>query len=382
MNPGPILIIDDDVDALKLVGLMLERQGYQIVAATNGRQAIEKALEVQPILIILDVMMPDMDGYQVASRLRSHPATAPIPILMFTAKTAVSDKIAGFQAGADDYLIKPVHPRELLARVEALLQRRDTVGASLETGTAIAFLPTKGGLGTSTMALNTAVELTRMQEDRKSIVIELQEGRGTLAQQLGVSNTVDEHRRLPELLAKPLSHLTTERLRNYVVRHNSGLHALLTTAQPVGSGSPLKRQHVRTLLHYLATEYEYLLLDLPSRLDAGRQEALRLSRLILMAVEPTPIGMDLAQNMLKALEASEVGRQKVRLVLMHRAPAPGTISRNMVEEALHCEMIAGMPPAPDLAYRSGENGKPMVEIEPHSLVAQQARRIVQAILAV
>ncbi|MEJ2563869.1 MAG: response regulator [Anaerolineales bacterium] len=88
-----ILIIDDDVDTLKLVGLMLERHGYEIVVASNGALGIERAKEDTPQLILLDIMMPDMDGYEVTRRLRADPALAHLPIIMFTAKTMVDDQV-------------------------------------------------------------------------------------------------------------------------------------------------------------------------------------------------------------------------------------------------------------------------------------------------
>jgi len=118
-----ILIVDDDLDTLRLVGLMLQRQGYQISAATNGQQGLDKAFEEDPDLILLDVMMPDMDGYEVTRRLRQNPSTASTPILMFTAKTQLDDKVVGFEVGVNDYLTKPTHPSELQARVKALLAR-------------------------------------------------------------------------------------------------------------------------------------------------------------------------------------------------------------------------------------------------------------------
>src|SRR3989304_2307540 len=102
-----ILIIDDDLDTLRLVGLMLQRQGYQITAATNGQQGLDKAVEEEPDLILLDVMMPDMDGYEVTRQLRQNPVTADTPILMFTAKTQLDDKVAGFQDGAGGCPAKP-----------------------------------------------------------------------------------------------------------------------------------------------------------------------------------------------------------------------------------------------------------------------------------
>jgi len=150
-----ILIIDDDIDTLRLVGLMLQRQGYQISAATNGQQGLDKALEEIPDLILLDVMMPDMDGYEVTRRLRRNPATMETPILMFTARTQLDDKVNGFEVGANDYLTKPTHPSELQARVKTLLSRANEnkeAGRNEHHGYVIGVLGTRGGLGTTSLA--------------------------------------------------------------------------------------------------------------------------------------------------------------------------------------------------------------------------------------
>src|SRR5512141_238584 len=159
-----ILIIDDDLDTLRLVGLMLQRQGYQISAATNGQQGLEKAFDEDPDLILLDVMMPDMDGYEVTRRLRQNPSTMETPILMFTAKTQLDDKVVGFEMGADDYLTKPTHPTELQAHVRSLLARSirkgDDSGVPFEhDGYVVAVLSARGGLGVSSVAVNLAAAL-------------------------------------------------------------------------------------------------------------------------------------------------------------------------------------------------------------------------------
>ena len=187
-----ILIIDDDVDTLRLVGLMLQRQGYQIIAATNGEQGLAKALEERPDLILLDVMMPDMDGYEVTRRLRKNPTTQSTPILMFTAKTQLDDKVAGFEVGADDYLTKPTHPAELQAHVKALLGRvavkhdEDLATQSHEHhGHVIGILSVRGGLGVSSVTTNVAASLfNRTQSD--VILSELIPGQGTIGMDLGL----------------------------------------------------------------------------------------------------------------------------------------------------------------------------------------------------
>ena len=160
-----ILIIDDDLDTLRLVGLMLQRQGYQITAASSGQQGLDKAFEDTPHLILLDIMMPNMDGYEVARRLRDNSKTADVPILMFTAKTQLDDKVAGFEVGADDYLTKPTHPSELQSHVKALLARAGKSAAEIATadqeqhGYIIGVMAARGGTGVSSVAANLAASL-------------------------------------------------------------------------------------------------------------------------------------------------------------------------------------------------------------------------------
>ncbi|MFN8563049.1 MAG: response regulator [Anaerolineae bacterium] len=119
-----ILVVDDDIDSLKLIGLMLQRNGYEVVAANSGTQALTRAAADKPDRNHSpDIMMPDMNGYEVVPPARRNQETAGIPIIMFTAKTLIDDKVAGFEAGADDYLTKPTHPAELASRVKAILMR-------------------------------------------------------------------------------------------------------------------------------------------------------------------------------------------------------------------------------------------------------------------
>ncbi len=162
--PEKILLVDDDMDTLRLVGLMLQRQGYEVRVASSGQQALGMVQAEMPDLILLDIMMPEMDGYEVARRLRSDPATSEIPIIMFTAKTQVDDKVMGFEAGADDYLTKPTQPRELFAHMKAVLSRSGKSRSPSQTlprepGYMIGVLAAKGGLGVSTLALNLGVTL-------------------------------------------------------------------------------------------------------------------------------------------------------------------------------------------------------------------------------
>jgi DNA-binding response OmpR family regulator len=127
MTSGPrrILVIEDERDILDLVRLYLEKEGYRTMSATSGTEALRLAKADRPDLILLDLMLPEMDGLEVCKRLRGDPHTAMVPIIMLTAKAEESDTIIGLELGADDYVTKPFSPKALVARIKALFRRMD-----------------------------------------------------------------------------------------------------------------------------------------------------------------------------------------------------------------------------------------------------------------
>jgi len=123
MHKGTILVIDDEPDLVELVEFNLKKDGYEVIVAKNGQSGLEIAQKHVPDLIVLDLMMPGIDGLEVCRQLRGDSRTKQIPMIMLTAKSAEADRIVGLELGADDYVTKPFSPRELVARVRALLRR-------------------------------------------------------------------------------------------------------------------------------------------------------------------------------------------------------------------------------------------------------------------
>ncbi len=121
-----ILLVDDEPDALEVLGFKLREAGFVPVAATDGAKALAAVKADRPALIVLDLMLPEVDGLEVCKILRRDPATAAIPILMLTAKAAEMDRVLGLELGADDYVTKPYSPRELVLRIKKLLARQKT----------------------------------------------------------------------------------------------------------------------------------------------------------------------------------------------------------------------------------------------------------------
>ncbi len=124
MSRERILVVDDEEDILELVRYNLSKEGYEVVCTTSGEQALAEARSSVPDLIVLDLMLPGVDGLDVCRLLKSDPRTARIPVVMLTAKTEESDVVAGLELGADDYITKPFSPRVVSARVKAVLRRK------------------------------------------------------------------------------------------------------------------------------------------------------------------------------------------------------------------------------------------------------------------
>ncbi|MDQ7028467.1 MAG: response regulator [Ardenticatenia bacterium] len=158
--PLRVLLVEDDMAAAKLYRWVLMNEGFEVISATSGEEGYTLATEHTPDLIIIDVVLPGIDGYTLCRRLRQNVVTRTIPVLLLSAKGDIADKIAGLEAGADDYLAKPFHPEELAYRVKALLARyrAPTVpGANVYArGQIIAFFSSKGGVGKTTIAVNLA----------------------------------------------------------------------------------------------------------------------------------------------------------------------------------------------------------------------------------
>jgi len=122
-----VLVVDDEPEAVELVEFNLKQAGYAVTTAADGAEALKKARSQTPDLIVLDVMLPEMNGFEICKALRLDPATAKTPIIMLTAKAAEIDRVLGLELGADDYLTKPFSPRELLLRIKKILSRGETI---------------------------------------------------------------------------------------------------------------------------------------------------------------------------------------------------------------------------------------------------------------
>jgi len=257
-----ILIVDDDPNVQRLLQYTLKQEGYEVVTAADGAEGFRLWGTEAPDLILLDVLLPKLDGYQVAIKIRSEEGSAShVPIIMLTAEREVEHKVRGLRAGADDYLIKPFHPAELLARIKSLLARfapRDVLLARPPMGRLVALYGAKGGVGTTTIAINAAIALHR---DRKVCLVDgnLQFGDHRVFLDLGL-----DRKSIVDIVTAPS--MDAELIRQVLVKHDSGVDLLLAPPSPE-SADLVRPEHLPMIADHLRAMYDYVVIDVDKRLD-------------------------------------------------------------------------------------------------------------------
>lgn len=369
-----ILIVDDDIESLKLIGLMLQRQGYEVIAANAGLPALAKAGSELPDLIILDVMMPDMNGYEVCKRLRGNPDTRTIPIIMFTAKTLIDDKVAGFEAGADDYLTKPTHPAELSSRIKSVLARNPgRPKRDQNQGRAIAVIGAKGGIGTTTVALNMAASL--IQPDMRPIVADFRLGDGSMAQLLGEY----DHCGMANILSRPSGDVQAASIEKELIQHPSGLRALMSSMRPKEAQLQFSLDTAQAVVRGLRDLGTPVVFDLGMGYSRLNERLMGQMNQIVLLVEPIGNTLRMAEVLLSQI--SEELMKPVSVVVVNRMQSRAQIPWQEVESMLGQEVLSIVSSAPELAAQAAEAHMPIVLHQPSSIVASQLTKLADEVFA-
>ena len=378
-----LLIVDDEVDTLNLISMMLQRQGYEISTAEDGVVALEKIKSEKPDLVLLDVMMPRMDGFDVLRQVRADPEIEHTPIIMFTAKTQVEDKITGLEAGADAYLTKPTQPAELFAQVKAILNRsrkRQAVSATptaalTERGFTIGVLAAKGGIGVSTLALNLGIILYRRSR-KKVTVAELRPGYGGISLRLGYPNPEG----LSRLLRSNPRDIDPDSLGLALITHGTGVQFLLASPQPRDANLSDAVDNIKKVAETLPYVSRYVVLDLGSSLPAATQAALPTCNEIIVLVEPSPLSVHQTRNLIRDLLDLGIGEGRIRVVLVNRVRSSVQLNWAQVQEGIGYKIATVFTPAPELAYQAAATNQPMVLQQPGSITTQQFEKLAALIL--
>ncbi len=370
-----ILIVDDDLETLRLISIMLQKQGYQVVSAKSGTEGLALASSERPDMVVLDVMMPDPDGYQVARQLRDNPQTSATPILMFTAKSQLESKVAGYEAGADDYLTKPVHPAELIARIKALFTRSKTRGTGpllTRRGYVIGIMAAKGGLGVSTLALNLA--LAYYQKTRAEVIAaEMRPGQGTWAGELAFSNSDG----LTNLLAMRAGDITLEDVEKQLTSTTYGIRLLLATSRSADSHRLAESlPQLEVLLFHLFTLGSFITLDIGTPCTPGIEKMLDSIDELILVTEPQPHSVKRTGQLMDELSSLGFSLTKpCSVVINNRVRADMQLSAVQIQEMLNRPKTPFIPGVSEQSYQAAVRNIPLGFLQPDGIYMQQINEL-------
>ncbi|NOZ28873.1 MAG: response regulator [Chloroflexi bacterium] len=343
-----ILVVDDEPDVQKLLALILTKAGFQVATADNGEEALAQAASVAPDLILLDIMMPGMDGYEVLKRLRSDPVLTHIPVIILSAKGSVQDRVKGLRMGADDYVPKPADPMELVARVEAVLTRMQRAGSE-PRGRVIAFLGAKGGVGTTTIAINVGAAIAQSQ---RVVLAELRRGLGSAASLLGLR----PRHTLGDLMATCGTPSATD-IQSALTAHACGLR-LLAASQDIPEVTTADEEFPTALLERLIHSAQFVLLDLaPDALFV--HPLLPRAETVVLVTDTDPISIRNTRTLIDLAEQHGLAGERCRVVLVNRTPGVG-MSITELANILGHPVQAAIPHASDACIASARKGLPLI----------------------
>jgi pilus assembly protein CpaE len=337
MAATKVLVVDDDLNIQRVLVFTLKQEGYEVHVASDGQAGVEMASAIEPDLILMDVAMPQLDGYAATQQIRTAEQGRRVPIILLTSEADVEQRVRGLRAGADDDIVKPFHPAELIARIKAIIARtgggqRPTTPEAATLGRLVCFYGAKGGVGTTTMAINTAIALaSRLRRKTALLDANLQFGDERVFLDLGLDSAS-----IVNAITEP--DLDGELLKRFMTRHHSGIELLLAPPNPEQADIVVERQRtdpasLTNILNLLRRAYDYTVVDTGRTIDDFTLQLFDEADVIYVVMTADLSCLKNVRLVLETMDSLGFPRDKVQLVL-NRSNAYTGINVDNAESAL------------------------------------------------
>ncbi|HEY3126799.1 MAG TPA: response regulator [Candidatus Limnocylindria bacterium] len=365
MSADLILLVDDEEQIRKLLESSLQRRGYEVAVAADGIEALRQIRTKMPDLIVTDVNMPNMNGFELTRRLRADHRTARVPIVMLSARKQADDILTGYAEGADEYIAKPVEMAVLAAKIEVLIKRmKATAGEVIKRGRVVAFLRGKGGAGATTLAVNSAVALAETKMYRTA-VLDLNLEFGNVASHL---NLKPQHT-LSDLAEMQPDQLDDATFATFIAQDRSGVQICVGSSVPEHA-ELVTVSAVQQSIDRLRRTSDYLMVDTQPSFTPVTLAAIDTADGACVVSQPHVASMKTGKACLDVLEKLSFPRERTLLVI-NRTSQTGLdtdeVSRYFNRRP---DIVVPFTPAFDDA---ADRGRPIVVLHADNAASKQLR---------
>jgi pilus assembly protein CpaE len=366
-----VLLIDDEIIFHRMIDHALRPLGHVVYTELTGTQGLEAASMIKPDIIITDLNLPDISGYEVTRRLRRDPAFAHTPIMVLTSQSGLQDKLGSFESGADEHITKPFEPDELIARMMVLLRKMELIRRALPSGDIkeqekqarlITVHSLRGGIGASSVAVNLGIALNGLWE-APTMLIDLV----FMAGQIALMLNMPLKRTWADLAGFNPVDLDTEMLRSVIEHHNTGLNFIAAPTYP-SEAETVSEDLLNVSIKLMRPVYDYIVADLPHDFSEVALQALDVADVILLIVAPELSSVRAAAAALDTYKKLGYPSDSIKLVLNHTFPRHG-LPRERIEQALKKQITISLPFTPDMLVQAINLGKPILQHHPNESIS-------------
>ncbi len=366
-----IVAVDDDPAGQRLMKLILSAAGHEVSAASNGIQGVQMVTQQVPELVILDVMLPGIDGFEVCRRLRAGVSTKNIPIIMLSGKTQASDRETALRMGANEYLVKPVDRQILIKTVSSLLEAKTE--PVISKGRLLAFIGARGGMGTSTVSTNVAVALQK--SGKPTLLIDMNPSYSSLGEMIGL----DAENSIAVIFQGTRGTISKDKLNSLFVRHESGLKLLWGETYPAES-DVYNPGEVKALVGELRESADFIVADIPASPTDNSIAVLTSADSVMLVTGANKEALDKLENSASRLVRFGIKPEKIRLIAIDK-------TGNGIDESVKSGESYGGYKIIGVLHHCGEEcskaeaeGIPVVLSAPDSAIAGDIDKLMSTII--